>query len=423
MLLLQQQLQVERAAAEQESSNARLGTSAVAPMADVAVTWHVLVCTKVPVFAEAPPQKLLQQELAWGCRRSLTSTELYCVLFWTMSPLLLVLSLWKAVAEQLQWQASTLHHKLTLKQDTIESEHKVQVQQSHFKLPSFMLAAHKHGVGAESVKMWCRSWQASSEQLQWQAADMQRKLTDAEQRCTLWARRAGAAEARLPLHAIAANTRLKLPEQRVGLYGTTSWDPNSTPSSVSKSQNLSHALSSISKSHNLSHALSGIDTPQGVSHVLPGTMEQTADDGGKLQQEHEDGCALAMLQEALSCPSGTEVSGADGQWVAKHAKSQSEAVGNRLDGTAAAQAVRMDASLNEDDSLSPASLKERMAELQVQSKLALRPLSRVTVCDNDLYRVIGTAPDSPLKQRIAEYNSMIQQQLSSPRISAVLSSN
>lgn len=158
--------------------------------------------------------------------------------------------------------------------------------------------------------------------------------------------------------------------------------------------------------------------------MLPGATEHTADVGRVPQQEHEDGCALAMLHEALIRPSGTEVPGCDRQWTAKHAKSQPEAgAGDGLEGTAAAQAVRLDASLNEDDSLSPASLRECMAELQAQSKLALRPLSRLTVCDDDLGKVTGNTPDSPLKQRIAEYNSMIQQQVSSPRILAALSSS
>ncbi|KAL0036839.1 hypothetical protein WJX77_001412 [Trebouxia sp. C0004] len=61
---------------------------------------------------------------------------------------------------------------------------------------------------AEDQTSQTRSWRASSEQLQWQIADLQRKLRDSEQRSTLWARRAGAAEARVPAQGTAARKPL-----------------------------------------------------------------------------------------------------------------------------------------------------------------------------------------------------------------------
>ena len=296
--------------------------------------------------------------------------------------------------------------------------------------------------------MCCRSWQSSSEQLQWQVSDLQRKLTDAEQRCTVWARRAGAAEARLPIHAIAANARLKLPEKRFGLYGTTSLSPTAASALHATVSGLASELdgtapgqygtahaahggradapglfgaavgghepapahASVRRSDSIEHAASLKEGS--ASHAILG-LNGTSE----LQQEHEDGCALAMLQEALSrtpdMPGGLEPQQSIDQ---RRAHCLGAATLAAADDTKAsvAQTARSVAISGSTDS-SPQS--GCIAAVRDKKATAARGLFPLSIVDDPAMR--ASAPDSPLKQRIAEYNSMILQQCSSPRLSAM----
>lgn len=302
----------------------------------------------------------------------------------------------------------------------------------------------------------CRSWQSSTEQLQWQISDLQRKLTDAEQRCTVWARRAGAAEARLPIHAIAANTRLKLPEKRFGLYGTTSLSPTAASTLHATASGLASGLddtvpgqygdahaahgghadaagvvgaapgqheqppaqASTRRSGSIEHAVSS--RQGGFSHALPGTdrfsgLKATSE----LQQEHEAGCALAMLQEALSRTPDVPGGGVERQqsFGQRRAHSLGASTSLSADSVTAslAQAARSGIILSSNDTSSPQS--NCIAAVCDKRPTAARGLFQLSIVDDPAMR--ASAPDSPLKQRIAEYNSMILQQCISPRLSAM----
>ena len=296
----------------------------------------------------------------------------------------------------------------------------------------------------------CRAWQASSEQLQWQVSDLQRKLTDAEQRSTVWARRAGAAEARLPIHAISANTRLKLPEQRVGLYGTASLSPTAAAGLHATASGLydaapglhaaapgaeglhgpasglhqtasvspSAAAAEINRSGSVGYAISS--GQGGLSHALSG-MDTDPVQGAetRLQQEHEDGCALAMLQEAFSVPFDAPEGFASQQsWTHAEMMGHQASIRGVHDSTyTAAQTAKADVLTGLEDS--PNSLQGRIAAMHDQNAKIGRPSLQLKVFNDQVTGVASSAPDSPLKQRIAEYNSMILQQCSSPRIAAL----
>lgn len=337
----------------------------------------------------------------------------------------------------------------------------------------------------------CRSWQASSEQLQWQVSDLQRKLTDAEQRSTVWARRAGAAEARLPIHAITANARLKLPEQRVGLYGSPPASPRGAPSTAARlhgtmsgrfavPEGLDRTAPGLSGSAEGLHrtalvhlsTASGLQGPtaqgdglqessagltgsvhiarqksgdalglyemapsqavvrQGSSTDRSGSHHQHTVSrlvaGTDVEQEHEEGCALALLQEALSRPDGASESVEtqhSGMLDAGRDPDARPAVGFDVGDAATTQLGKSDATAY---AVKIPVIKIPQTGPQTGQLAAVHALPsahskslHVTVCDDYLQGMLGGIPDSPLKQRIAEYNSMILQQCSSPRISAL----
>ena len=132
--------------------------------------------------------------------------------------------------------------------------------------------------------MRCRSWKASNEQLQWQVADLQRKLKDSEQRATLWARRAGAAEARVPVQTTSA----KQPFSQGRL---------STSPALVGSASVANALTGMQGK--------AVDSSQGTGAKMMDLDHPNHHHGVSCQQEGsydhaEEGSASALLQEALS---------------------------------------------------------------------------------------------------------------------------
>lgn len=268
----------------------------------------------------------------------------------------------------------------------------------------------------------------------------------------MWARRAGAAEARLPINAISANTRLKLPEQRVGLYGTASLSPTAAAGLHATASGLydaapglhaaapgaeglhgsasglrqttavspSAAAALVNCSGSVGHAI--LSGQGGFSHAMSG-MDTDPVQGAetRLQQEHEDGCALAMLQEAFSVPFDAP-EGFASQQSLTHAEMMGyqasiRGVHDSNYTAAAAQTAKADILKGLEDS--PTSLQGRIAAMHDQNAKIGRRSLQVKVFDDQVTGVASSAPDSPLKQRIAEYNSMILQQCSSPRIAAL----
>lgn len=284
--------------------------------------------------------------------------------------------------------------------------------------------------------MGSRSWRSSSEQLQWQNADLQRKLKDSEQRSTLWARRAGAAEARVPIQATSASlpcpTGLFAAGQgpalssaaKAGLRGTTERligsqaDPmgrslgsqadflgTSEPLIGSLPVTMGRPAAAIGKSSK-SMDSAGVGAEENPTllqgRAAPG---QQGDDDEK---DHEEACALALLQEALSA--------APAKAKARMAARRSTIVddGMTIDATHMQQddesvlsaAAQLECAKFSNRQLS--SLQQRIADYEKQNGLAaLQGLSfmQSLSAGNDGKPSSVDDPVSPLKQRIAEYSA------------------
>lgn len=238
--------------------------------------------------------------------------------------------------------------------------------------------------------LWCRSWRASSEQLQWQVADLQRKLKDSEQRSTLWARRAGAAEARVPVQATSAKTALPR-----GPY------PKGPALAQTDRVNL----------------MGRSDSAVGGSRGADGNVENSKGTLLAEQQDHEDGCALALLQAALSAaPDGNHES-AHGIPAARQAGMQYTGQPLQPLGLSVSDDAYMQSGQGQhpdvQTSVQPCSLKQRIAEYQLQNGLAAVPEQHASSpLAEEVLGWLSEEP-SPLKQRIAEYREVLEQQLSS----------
>lgn len=267
---------------------------------------------------------------------------------------------------------------------------------------------------------------------------MQRKLKDSEQRSTLWARRAGAAEARVPVQATSA--RLPRPQ---GLF-TAGQDPallsagkaglGGTTASPIGSQAVPMGLSLV---RSVGDQADLMDRPETLIGSLPVTMGRPAaaigkpaesrgngvstQEGPRLQQgraapgqqgdddeeEHEEGCALALLQEALS--------GAPSKAKARMSARQSTTLADGMtigarhmqtDESVLAAAAQLEFAMPSTRQLS--SLQQRIADYEKQSGLAaLQRLSSVQSLSAGNDGKPSSVDDamSPLKQRIAEYNA------------------
>lgn len=281
-----------------------------------------------------------------------------------------------------------------------------------------------------------RSWRGSSEQLQWQVADLQRKLKDSEQRSTLWARRAGAAEARVPVQATcvrqplpkglfpagcdftlppAAKAGLGVPAGGTAIGGQAdamgragsvlgSWaDPMGRPVTVIGNQADSMGRPGTAKgrpAESIGDATGNTEEVPGLQQGRGMTWQQAAD-----EEEHEEGCALALLQEALSAAPGQAA-----------ARLHTRPMTGFDDGiTIGARHMQPDESIlsaagpPEDATLSTrqlSSLQQRIADYEKQNGLAaLQGLNSIhdAGCDGKLSSIDDAV--SPLKQRIAEYNA------------------
>ncbi len=236
--------------------------------------------------------------------------------------------------------------------------------------------------------LYCRSWRASSEQLQWQIADLQRKLKDSEQRSTLWARRAGAAEARVPAQGIAA--RKPLPRG---------------PSSISPALTQSDRAGLMGRP---GAAVGSFKTATGscgdqMSRLL---AEQ--------QQDHEDGCALALLQEALSAAPDVNVESDQSMHNARQDDGM-QCPGVYLPPSRmwmSTDAPGPQTELTQYGHVS--SLKQRIAEYQTQyqTQNGLAVLQYPSPCGSGDALNCHDEDQSPLQQRMAEYNKILEQQFS-----------
>lgn len=238
-------------------------------------------------------------------------------------------------------------------------------------------------------------------------ADLQRKLKDSEQRSTLWARRAGAAEARVPVPAAPA--RLPLPKglfpagcdlasnsaAREGLMGTTEGSIGSQACAIGRPG------TSVGSPAELKGDV-GVKPEEGLAaqqgRAAPGQQVVS-------EEEHEQGCALALLQEALSADPGTAASVRmhagpttpfdDGLTIgARHMQPHEPVL------SAHSQLQNTTSSLYQ-----LSSLQQRIAEYEHQHGLAAFQGLKLDSVGHDgkLSSPDGTV--SPLKQRIAEYNA------------------
>ena len=223
-------------------------------------------------------------------------------------------------------------------------------------------------------------------------ADLQRKLKDSEQRSTLWARRAGAAEARVPVQSTSAKTALPR-----GLY----------PKGPALAQN--DRVNLMGRSDGAVGSSSGADGNVGNSK-------------GRLlaeQQDHEDGCALALLQAALSAAPDGAYESAQGIPSARQAGMQYAGQPLQPLGLSVSDDAYMQSGQGQGQhpdvqtSAQPCSLKQRIADYQLQNGLAAVP--RQHASSPLAEEVLGWLSEepSPLKQRIAEYREVLEQRLSS----------
>ena len=234
--------------------------------------------------------------------------------------------------------------------------------------------------------MCFRTWRASSEQLQWQVADLQRKLKDSEQRSTLWARRAGAAEARVPFQATSV---------------TRPWSQGPYPNGPAPAQTDRADSTSILT---------------GTSNGNASTQQHTSsDEDQEIAEEHEEGCALALLQEALSAAPESNIGAARSVCSTR----SNDRMGQippcmQLSGIPLSSSVTLTSDVNtmlaQHDDIS--SLKQRIAGYQTQSGFAGLPRLYNAQCNSQDGSACDDGPESPLQQRIAEYNKISQQQSS-----------
>ena len=220
-------------------------------------------------------------------------------------------------------------------------------------------------------------------------ADLQRKLKDSEQRSTLWARRAGAAEARVPVQATPA----KMPLPR-GPY------PKGP------------ALAQTDRVNLTGRSDAAVGSPSGADRNTGGSKGRLL---AEQQQEHEDGCALALLQAALSAAPDGNHGGAHSIPSVRQAGVQCTSPPLQPVGLSVSDDAHMQSGQHPDvqTSAQPCSLKQRIAEYQLQNGLAAVPAQHASSPHAE--EVLGWLSEEslPLKQRIAEYRSVLEQQLSS----------
>jgi len=135
------------------------------------------------------------------------------------------------------------------------------------------------------------------------------------------------------------------------------------------------------------------------------------------QQDHEDGCALALLQEALSAAPGANLESDQSMRSARQDDGM-QCPGVHLQpsmmwmSTDAPMQPGPQTDLTQYDHMS--SLKQRIADYQTQYQTQ----NGLAVLQYPLPRADGEAltchdeDQSPLKQRMAEYNKILEQQLS-----------
>ncbi len=219
-------------------------------------------------------------------------------------------------------------------------------------------------------------------------ADLQRKLKDSEQRSTLWARRAGAAEARVPAQGTAA--RKPLPRG---------------PSSISP------ALTQSDRVGLMGRPVAAVGSFKSATGSCESQMSRLLTEQ---QQDHEDGCALALLQEALSAAPDANL---ESDQACMHSAGM-QCPGVHLQpsmmwmGTDAPMQAGPQTDLTQYDHVS--SLKQRIAEyqMQYQTQNGLAVLQYPPPRGNGDALTCHDEDQSPLKQRMAEYNKILEQQLS-----------
>ena len=211
--------------------------------------------------------------------------------------------------------------------------------------------------------MCCRSWRASNEQLQWQVADLQRKLKDSEQRATLWARRAGAAEARVPVQATSAKKPLSQ-----GRFPTS-------PAPVGSASFASASAGMQGRA---------VESSQGMRNgaKIVDSQESTCQQEGACDHE-EEGSASALLQEALSVAADLSSNTQDvhsmqsaAQYVCASQPLTAAAVNDGPVFGASKfmhQIAEGDTSQSHNPSNDHAALRQRIAEYRKQSGLPLLP--------------------------------------------------
>ncbi len=135
------------------------------------------------------------------------------------------------------------------------------------------------------------------------------------------------------------------------------------------------------------------------------------------QQDHEDGCALALLQEALSAAPDANVESDQSMHSARQDDGM-QCPGVHLQpsmmwmSTDAPMQAGPQTDLTQYDQVS--SLKQRIAEyqMQYQTQNGLAVLQHPSPHDSGDALTCHDEDQSPLKQRMAEYNKILEQQLS-----------
>ena len=221
-------------------------------------------------------------------------------------------------------------------------------------------------------------------------ADLQRNLKDSEQRSTLWARRAGAAEARAPVQATSARSAQRpFPtnpsppgadwEGLIGISAGTVGRPDDAVGSLRK-------------------RFGSVERQQGRS--LARQQEEPA-------QAHEDGCAQLLLQEAWSAAP-------DGRFEMVQSIHST-----RQDSMDQGMSLIRDATMPSGpqrefkDCDQVLSLKQRIAEYQKQNGLSALPRLHASEARSGELQACQDGLDSPLKERVAEYDELLEQHFSS----------
>lgn len=235
-------------------------------------------------------------------------------------------------------------------------------------------------------------------------ADLQRKLKDSEQRSTLWARRAGAAEARVPVQA--TTSRLPLPK---GAYPQVH-GPRSAPAAKTGLRSNPEGLvgSQVGLMGKPGNAIGSPTEVMGSAYIKAGrapAQQQgmpVAGQQGCDEEDHEEGCAVALLQDALSeAPVEAAIN------MHKRRATTYDDSGTRdgarhleTDEPVLMQSVNLASSAGQ-----LSGLQQRIAEYEKQHGLATvqKPVP-VQLHDIDDGLLNGSDDqESPLKQRIAEY--------------------